>query len=484
MGESPDPRAPLEQLPFEWNLHETRDVGVIKQLPQEFNLDVKSCRVWRTTEDQFTFYMQNFFNYGVYDVDETGRAIGTTYFWEWEPEGRWPPDPKRRREGTMGSKPKIGKPKSGNGGNTQPDSHPTLEDLIADYDKRREWFKERLGESELHLQGAKDKAGEGCAVHLPPANFASKIEKFGMRTDALNDHLPSRPSKEVWQQKRDRDLARHVWNDFFAPLNVCAGTLESRLPSRPERSEYNSEQKWMVAEENWINLFTDEPPEKYRGTVPKPDRPQCPKPAMKKLAKLGKDLKDVENVPKEDAKWAPMDTYAAELLEQKMCRDQILMVLAKPRRKAYSSFRGWWSDRRKWKKYVASLEKGGGVPLPELEIDNLSNGQSPQDQTTNDQPRRGKLRGKSFPRTKLDPIPEADEPEQGEGRANGDSPAEDEGRVSQNNVIRNNRQLGTIFEGDEADVERKRPSQDNVGGRRPRGRNRQGADNIKRSFRA
>ncbi|KIW31242.1 uncharacterized protein PV07_02906 [Cladophialophora immunda] len=437
--------------------------------------------------------MQNLDNFGVYDVDETGRSIGTIDFWEWEPEGRWPPYEEHRKWRTIGVKPKTEKPKPGKGSDAQPGPPPTLDDLMADYDKRREWFKERFRESELHLHGVKDKTGEGCSKRLSPGNFASRIEKFGMRTDALNDHLPPWPSKEVWQHKRDRELARLVWKDFFTPLNVCAGTLEGRLPSRPQRSEYVSEQKWMTSEKNWINLFTDEPAEEYRGTIPTPDRPTCPRAAMKKLAQLGKHLKDVEGVPKEDEKWALLDTYASELLEKRMCRDQILVVLAKPSRKAYSSLREWWSDRRKWNKYIASLEKGEDVPLPKLDIDSVGKKQPARDQPAEGEHDRakdqhttkGKLRGKDFPRTRLDTIPEAGASDEGEERAGGDDSARDEGEGGvQDHEIDDHGVLDTIPERDE--IEDNAPSEDSTAGpgSRRRGRNRQGADHIKRSFSA
>ncbi|OAL20840.1 hypothetical protein AYO22_08468 [Fonsecaea multimorphosa] len=391
--ESSDPTTILTSRPFEWQLQEVRDNAgnivereVIKQQTTEFNMNAHTCELWRATDDQFAFYMQNLATFGVYDVDRTGRAIGTTAFWEWEPEGRWPPYGEQGTVPTTGSQPGIWTPKPGTEGNAQPESPQKLDDLITDYDQRREWFRKRLGESELHLHGAKDRAGEGCSKRLSPIDFESRIEKLGMRTDALNQHLPAWPTKKVWQNRRDREVARVLWKDFFAALNVCAETLENRLPSKPERAEYSNQEDWMAAFTNWRNLFTDEPLQKSRGTTPKPDRPKCPKEAMKKLAKLGKHLKDasVKSVPKEDAKWDLLDTYATELLNKGVCREQILVILAKPHRKAYSSFRKWYSDRRAWNKYISSLEKGEDAPLPK--IDAFKNKQPTQNQPSENNP--------------------------------------------------------------------------------------------------
>ncbi|KIW91032.1 uncharacterized protein Z519_07926 [Cladophialophora bantiana CBS 173.52] len=333
---SPDPKAPLVSRSFEWSLQElTDDVGnivqreVIKQQPHEFNLDSRPCH--------------------------PGVQPGLE-FWEWEPEGRLPRYEEQGKWGTARTKPGIEKMKLGKEGNA-----------IADYDKRREWFKERLAKMKL------------------------------------------------WK---------------------------SRLLSKLQRSEYNTERKRMAAEQNWVNLFTNEPPVKYGASIPRPDQPGCPTWGMKELAELGKHLKNVENVanvanvPKEDAKWAVMDTYASELFEKGMCRDEILVVLDRPNERNYSSYLEWWSERRKWKKYNESLEKGEDVPLPKLQYPSSRGSQHTQDQLTNGgedpasddptaTPTKGK-RAKDFSSTRLDTIVEVPELDDGMERGNGDDFVRDE----------------------------------------------------------
>ena len=50
-------------------------------------MDRDTCARWKAGEDQFDYYMQNLAKFGVFDADESGRAISQQGEWEWRPEG-------------------------------------------------------------------------------------------------------------------------------------------------------------------------------------------------------------------------------------------------------------------------------------------------------------------------------------------------------------------------------------------------------------
>lgn len=330
------------------------------------------------------YYTQNLKKFGVYDVDETGRTIGEHVFWEWEPEGRYPPfKPSFKFE--------LPKPKDRKPGETTPydvkNNDPT--DPF-DYSQGLAWLKSKLDKTTLFRDGLVVVPDEKCKKPMQPDEFLTKVDTFGMRIDHLKTYgLPPKPdSKSKLKDKLHLSKELKKWKNYLEPLNLCEATFEILLPEKPQGNhQYNGEEEqFTTATKNWYDFFTNDEPLLWQDKFPSNKSPGCPPWAAKKLAKLANEEIKVSKATK-GLKEYPV----AEQFSQKgHCLEQITGVLDFPRKGYYATKEQYKADLKEWKDWVARLGEGIEAKPPVFHQDPEKRKQAEMEQIEKDKAKQEK----------------------------------------------------------------------------------------------